>query len=37
MIVRQRALLGKLGHLCPIAPNLLTQTAIFLLEKPRSV
>lgn len=32
MRVRDRVWLGKLGHLCALAPNLLTQTAIFLLE-----
>lgn len=32
MVVRDRVWLGKLGRLCALAPNLLTQTAIFLLE-----
>ncbi|MCX7841307.1 MAG: methionine biosynthesis protein MetW [Anaerolineae bacterium] len=32
MVVRDRVWLGKLGRVCVLAPNLLTQTAIFLLE-----
>lgn len=32
MRVRDRVWLGKLGRWCALAPNLLTQTAIFLLE-----
>ena len=33
MRVRERALLGRLGRLAMLWPNLLTQTAIFLLER----
>lgn len=33
MIVRDRVWLGKLGRWCALAPNALTQTAIFLLER----
>jgi methionine biosynthesis protein MetW len=33
MIVRERVWLGKLGRACALAPNLLAQTAVLLLEK----
>lgn len=33
MVIRERVWLGKLGRACALAPNLLTQTAIFLLEQ----
>ncbi len=33
MVIRERVWLGKLGRVCALAPNLLTQTAIFLLEQ----